>query len=98
MLPEQYFIDPTSKRAIEAQKHKQAKAQEPSTEDKVLILTSQIEKMDAQLRAMKQEQQREKELDEQHRKWAKDEDESARGWTELEIAAAKDLGPEGRAE
>lgn len=83
--PEQYYKDPRSPEAQQALKAMQEKAAQPSLEDKVLMLEANIKKMDAQLKATKHNQDFAIKTDEQHRKWANDNQDAALGWAELAL-------------
>jgi len=83
--PEQYYLDPDSP---EAQKTLQAMAQkaaEPSVEDKVIMLEAHIKQMQAQLKKEQQDRDFVISTDEQHRKWAADNQDAALGWAELAL-------------
>ncbi|MHA2309314.1 MAG: portal protein [Candidatus Heimdallarchaeaceae archaeon] len=94
--PEQYYIDPRTPEAVQTAKKIAAVAAKPKLEDKILMLESQIEQKDAQLRDMKQFQDHMIKKDEQMRKWVKDADESKRDWERVEIEQeeAEDNGTE----
>jgi hypothetical protein len=83
--PEQYYLDPDSPEAQQQLEAMSKKAAEPSTEDKVIMLEAQIKQMEATLKKQKQTQDFVIQTDEQHRKWAADNQDTALGWAELAL-------------
>lgn len=81
--PEQYYVDPTSENAIKAAKAMAEAAAKPQTEDKILMLEGEIEKMNALLKEQKQRTDAVIAESELQRKWFETRQEVAQGWAKL---------------
>ena len=107
--PARFFIDPSSPQAQQAaasaaQRRAQAQQQQIEMQDRTLQLQGQLAQMTAENERLKvlaraQADKDKHQLNVRKQRVAEIQavDESAQGWTDLEIAANRDLGPRGRA-